>query len=64
MDADQYLKLSEHKGDGSSPYSHMNSPDHTRAQQALTGRPPMPGENVGGLQTGWNLMDPYAGERA
>jgi len=56
MDALQYVLLSEHRGDGTSPISF---PD-TRGQLGHNGGPPLSGDH-GGLQTGWDVLSPYGG---
>lgn len=57
-DALQYLLLSGHAGDGTSPYA-KRRPGGTPAREGHTGRPPRPGEDQGGLKTGWNILQPY-----
>lgn len=57
MDGLQYLLLSEHTGDGASPYS-KRKPDMRAAQMGHNGGPSMSG-NTGGLQTGWDITNPY-----
>jgi hypothetical protein len=56
MDALQYLLLSKHRADGSSPISH---PDQT-GLMGHNGGPPLSGDH-GGLQTGWDVHAPYGG---
>lgn len=62
-DALQYLLLSGHRADGTSPYAHRGGAmgaDRT----GQPGRPPRAGDrNQGGLKSGWNPLDPY-GARA
>jgi hypothetical protein len=55
MDALQYLLLSQHSGDGLSPYATRNTDKRKRPGPA--GR--APGAEQPGLKTGWNLLNPY-----
>lgn len=57
MDALEYLLLSEVRGNGISP----NSFPETRPGMGQNGRPPLSGEGQGGLQTGYDLLNPYGG---
>ena len=57
-DALQYLLLSAHRADGTSPYA-GRLPGHEPGRKAHDGRPLRPGEETGGLKTGWNVLDPY-----
>lgn len=64
-DALQYLLLSGHTADGMSPYV-KRKPDTMRpgASSPLMGHnggPRLPGSSAGGLQTGWDVLDPYGG---
>lgn len=56
-DALQYLLLSGHLADGSSPYT-KRRPDTSRAQMGHNGGPPLSGDR-GGLSPGWDVLDPY-----
>lgn len=56
MDALQYLLLSQHRGDGTSPISFPDAP----GQLGHNGGPPLSGDH-GGLQTGWDVHAPYGG---
>ncbi|MEM9579067.1 MAG: hypothetical protein AAF891_00150 [Pseudomonadota bacterium] len=55
-DALQYLLLSEHRGDGTSPQSFPGAPG-----QRNSARPPHPGNLKGqpGLRTGYDILNPY-----
>jgi len=57
-DALQYLLLSEHKADGTSPYAHKMPDTDKRGRMGHNGGPPLSG-NDGGLKTGWDITDPY-----
>lgn len=59
-DALQYLLLSGHSGDGTSPYARRR-PGGSPARMGHNGGPPMPGAETGGLQTGWDVLEPYGG---
>ncbi|WP_422050150.1 hypothetical protein [Shimia sp.] len=59
-DALQYLLLSEHSGDGASPYERKKSPDTHPAQMGHNGGPSMSGGS-NGLQTDWDVTNPYGG---
>ncbi len=58
IDALQYLLLSKHGANGMSPISFPNGKD---PKMGHNGGPPMgrPMEPAGGLNTGWNLTNPY-----
>ena len=56
MDALQYLLLSKHRADGTSPISHPDA----AGQFGQTGGPPLSGDD-GGLHTGWDVHAPYGG---
>lgn len=58
-DALQYLLLSEHLVDGTSPYAKQH-PGNRASQMGHNGGPSLPG-TTGGLQTNWDIMDPYGG---
>lgn len=60
MDACQYLLLSEHKPDGTSP---MSFPD-LMGQTGLNRSLPLRGEDPGGLQRGFDILNPYRGLNA
>lgn len=58
MDALQYLLLSEHRANGLSPQSfpeEMNRPERL----GRNGGPPL--GDLGGLQTGYDILNPYGG---
>lgn len=60
-DALQYLLLSEHLGDGTSPYAaraKKRLPDKINGLMGHNGGPSLSG-NTGGLQSGWDISDPY-----
>lgn len=54
----QYLLLSEHSGDGTSPYARRMPDTDRRGQMGHNGGPPLSG-NTGGLQSGWDVTNPY-----
>jgi hypothetical protein len=54
----QYLLLSEHQADGTSPYAKKMPDTDRRGQMGHNGGPPLSG-NTGGLQTGWDITNPY-----
>lgn len=56
VDAGQYLLLSEHRGDG---LSKVTTPDNKRGLIGHNGGPSLPGVQAGGLQTGYNILNPY-----
>lgn len=56
MDALQYVALSEHRFDGTSPISFPNSGP---AQRGRPGRPPRPGQAPLGLTNGHDVLNPY-----
>lgn len=57
-DALQYLLLSEHSGDGSSPYA-KSIPAQQLAQMGHNGGPPLTGDS-GGLSSNWDVLSPYS----
>lgn len=57
-DALQYLLLSEHEADGTSPYAKKMPDNDKRARMGHNGGPPLSG-NDGGLKSGWDITDPY-----
>lgn len=59
-DALQYLLLSGHAGDGTSPYARRR-PGGSTARMGHNGGPPLTGTDTGGLKTGWDILDPYQG---
>jgi hypothetical protein len=59
MDALQYLLLSEHLADGRAPYT-KKAPGPRSSQIGHNGGPPLSGSE-GGLQTGWDVLNPYGG---
>lgn len=58
MDALQYLLLSEHRPDGTSPISNASGGPSRR--MGPKGRPPPP-DKPQGLQTGYDILNPYGG---
>lgn len=58
MDALQYLALSEHRADGTSPISFPGNRGLS-SQMGHNGGPPLPGMTKGGLQTTYNPLNPY-----
>ncbi|AUC52305.1 hypothetical protein CDO87_03480 [Sagittula sp. P11] len=58
----QYLLLSQHRGDGLSPYAaHADDKRpgrQSRGNMGHNGGPPI-GAQGGGLQTGWDVLNPY-----
>ncbi|MEM7318021.1 MAG: hypothetical protein AAF408_03260 [Pseudomonadota bacterium] len=64
-DALQYLLLSGHSADGMSPYVRRIPenlrPDKSSALIGHNGGPRMPGQEPRGLQTGWDVLNPYGG---
>lgn len=58
VDAGQYLLLSEHRGDGTSPVS---TPESKRGRIGHNGGPAMPPGQAGGLRTGYDILNPYGG---
>lgn len=58
MDALQYLLLSEHRANGLSPMSFPGEP--APSQMGHNGGPPLRGD-MGGLQTGYDILNPYGG---
>lgn len=58
MDALQYLMLSEVRGSGLSPDSF---PENRPDQMGHNGGPPLHGGGQGGLQTGYDISNPYGG---
>lgn len=61
-DALQYLLLSGHSGDGTSPYAKRRpggAPAESPDGRGRDGRPPKPGQQTGGLKTGWDPLNPY-----
>lgn len=56
MDALQYVALSEHRFDGTSPITHPNSGPASRSRP---GRPPRAGEAPLGLKSGFDVLNPY-----
>lgn len=56
MDAMQYVVLSEHRADGLSANSF---PGNHPSQMGHNGGPRMPGQHRGGLQTGYDILNPY-----
>lgn len=61
MDGLQYLLLSGHLADGTSPYAHRDPVRDRRNSHfgmGHNGGPPMP--DAGGLKSGWDILDPYA----
>lgn len=58
MDALQYLLLSEHRADGTSPVSFPGQPQS--GQIGHNGGPPLSGDH-GGLRTGFDVLNPYGG---
>ncbi|GGH36234.1 hypothetical protein SAMN05444007_108239 [Cribrihabitans marinus] len=59
-DALQYLLLSGHSGDGTSPYARRR-PGGSPARMGHNGGPRLTGDDQGGLTTGWNVLEPYGG---
>ncbi|MFD2854039.1 hypothetical protein ACFSZS_03445 [Seohaeicola zhoushanensis] len=59
MDALQYLLLSGHDGMGQSPYVRRIPGNSPSRMMGHNGGPPMPGQETGGLTSGWDLLDPY-----
>ncbi|MBA85213.1 MAG: hypothetical protein CML69_10810 [Rhodobacteraceae bacterium] len=57
-DALQYLLLSEHQADGTSPYAKRMPDTDKRAQMGHNGGPPLSGD-TGGLKSGWDITNPY-----
>lgn len=57
MDALQYLLLSEHRVDGTSPNSF---PEQLSGRIGHNGGPPLSGDH-GGLRTGFDILNPYGG---
>lgn len=57
MDALQYLLLSEHRADGTSPMSFPASSGQSGQNRSLSLR----GEEPGGLQRGFDILNPYRG---
>ncbi|PTR37287.1 hypothetical protein SAMN05216376_111137 [Mameliella alba] len=58
MDALQYLLLGQHRGDGLSPYaSRLGDQRQDRAGGGVRRKPGQP--DPGGLQTGWDVLNPY-----
>ncbi|MGB1390141.1 MAG: hypothetical protein ACPG61_14770 [Paracoccaceae bacterium] len=57
-DALQYLLLSEHLADGTSPYARRMPDNDKRGRMGHNGGPSLSG-NTGGLQSGWDVTSPY-----
>lgn len=57
-DALQYLLLSKHSADGTSPYAKRAPDVDHRGQIGHNGGPSLHG-NSGGLQSGWDITNPY-----
>ncbi|MBY5988204.1 hypothetical protein [Roseovarius atlanticus] len=61
MDALQYLLLSQHKADGTSPYMHRLSDNRPHARMGHNGGPRMSDRKTGGLQMRHDVLNPYGG---